>query len=53
MYINILEIAKIEIEIEEAENVFYHGCCIIFEAINDLFQNWNPNSYLKKNKLNL
>ena len=38
MYINILEIAKIQIEIEEAENVvFYHGCCINFEAINDLF----------------
>ena len=53
MYINIHGIAKIGIEIEEAENVFYHGCCIIFEAINDLFQNLNPKSYLKQNKLNL
>ena len=45
MYINILGIAKIQIEIEEAANVFYHGCLHHFWSNKGSFpefESFNP-----------
>ena len=47
-YKNILGKAKIQIEITEAENVFYHDYCVVCEATRNLFQNLNVKCYIKK-----